>query len=293
MRSIRGLALVASTWILSAAVMHPAAADAVHVETSARAMQPGELVVFDITAPSESASVSVSASGTVIPALRTVSGSWRALVGLDLAIAPGPLETTVTARGPGGIVTIGHPLTVLAKRFPTRRLTVNPALVDPPASELERIKRETARANEIYASPAAQTLWAGTFVRPVAAPANSRFGSRSIFNGGQRSSPHTGADFLSGAGTPIKAPNAGRIRLAENLYFSGNTVIIDHGQGLFSLFAHLSAFEVHEGDAVATGDVIGLVGATGRVTGPHLHWAMRANGARIDPLSLLAVLGPG
>ena len=96
----------------------------------------------------------------------------------------------------------------------------------------------------------------------------------------------------SGTGTPIKAPNYGTVRLAENLYFSGNTVIVDHGNGLFSLFAHLSEFKVHDGDSVAPGDVVGLVGATGRVTGPHLHWALRLDGARVDPLSLLAVAGP-
>ena len=104
-------------------------------------------------------------------------------------------------------------------------------------------------------------------------------------------SAHSGGDFLSPSGTPIHAPAAGRIVLAENLYFSGNTVIIDHGAGLFSLLAHMSVVDVKTGDRVATGDVVGKVGATGRVTGPHLHWTVRANGARVDPLSLLAVLG--
>ena len=106
-----------------------------------------------------------------------------------------------------------------------------------------------------------------------------------------RRNPHGGADFLSPAGTPIRAPNAGRIAVARSLYFSGNTVIIDHGLGLFSTLAHLSAIDVHEGELVAPGQRIGLVGATGRVTGPHLHWAVRAADARVDPLSLLAVLG--
>jgi murein DD-endopeptidase MepM/ murein hydrolase activator NlpD len=104
-------------------------------------------------------------------------------------------------------------------------------------------------------------------------------------------SPHSGADFVSPEGTPIRAPNAGTIVLARDLYFSGNTVVIDHGLGLFSLVAHLSAMEVKEGETVDAGAIVGRVGATGRVTGPHLHWAVRANGARVDPLSLLAVLG--
>jgi len=114
-------------------------------------------------------------------------------------------------------------------------------------------------------------------------------GVRRVFNGQPRQ-PHAGADLLSPAGTPILAPSDGRVVLARDLYFTGNTVVIDHGLGLFSLFAHLSTIGVHAGDTVPGGATIGLVGATGRVTGPHLHWAMRLNGARVDPLSVLALL---
>src|SRR5204862_3209711 len=141
-----------------------------------------------------------------------------------------------------------------------------------------------------WQSAARQRLWSEPFVRPVDEPANSAFGTRSIFNG-QRRNAHGGADFPSPAGTPIHAPNAGRIAIARDLYYSGNTVVIDHGLGLFSLLAHLSDFDVREGDRVNAGQALGHVGATGRVTGPHLHWAVRASGARIDPLSLLALLG--
>jgi len=124
----------------------------------------------------------------------------------------------------------------------------------------------------------------------VPGAANSVFGTRSIYNGEPRS-PHSGADFQGAPGTPVKAPNSGRVVLAGDLYFTGNTVVIDHGAGLFSLFAHLRAINVHEGDSVTTGAVLGELGATGRVTGPHLHWAVRITGARVDPLSLLALLG--
>jgi murein DD-endopeptidase MepM/ murein hydrolase activator NlpD len=120
--------------------------------------------------------------------------------------------------------------------------------------------------------------------------ANSAFGTRSIFNGLPRTA-HGGADFLSAAGTPVHAPNAGQVVLARDLYFSGNTVIIDHGAGLFSMLAHLSTIDVREGDRAANDQVVGRVGATGRVTGPHLHWAVRVANARVDPLSLLALLG--
>ena len=120
--------------------------------------------------------------------------------------------------------------------------------------------------------------------------ANSRFGTRSIYNGSARSA-HGGADFLSPSGTPVQAPNAGRVAIARDLYFTGNTVVIDHGLGLFSMLAHLSAIDAREGDSVSAGQVVGRVGATGRVTGPHLHWAVRAAGARVDPLAVLALLG--
>jgi murein DD-endopeptidase MepM/ murein hydrolase activator NlpD len=179
---------------------------------------------------------------------------------------------------------------VTDRRFPTRTLTVDPAFVTPPADAVERIERESRELDRIWAESAPERLWTGTFRPPVPHPANSAFGTHSIFNGEPRSQ-HAGADFRSPAGTPIKAPNAGRIVLASSRYFSGNTVVIDHGLGLFSFFAHLSVIRTRAGEVVRTGQVIGTVGATGRATGPHLHWSVRANGARIDPLSLLAVLG--
>jgi murein DD-endopeptidase MepM/ murein hydrolase activator NlpD len=163
---------------------------------------------------------------------------------------------------------------------------VDEAFVNPPAAEQERIAQEAKELAALWEASVDSRLWTGAFVRPVPQAANSAFGSRSILNGLPRS-PHGGADFASPAGTPIKAPNAGRVVLAKALYYTGNTVVIDHGLGLFSLFAHLSATDVSAGATVAAGQRVGLVGQTGRVTGPHLHWAVRLNGARVDPLSLL------
>ncbi|MGE3507900.1 MAG: M23 family metallopeptidase [Vicinamibacterales bacterium] len=263
---------------------------ALGIETTARAFQPGELVVYRIDAPPDTTGVTVAAFERTFPAFRETATGWLALVGIDLDVPAGPAVTTVRADHAGGQLELPYELVVASKRFPTRRLKVNPALVEPPRAALDRIRLEAERTNAIYGSPDEHPLWLGPFMRPVPDPANSRFGSRSIFNG-TRSSPHTGADFLSGSGTPVLAPNAGRVRLADALYFSGNTVILDHGLGLFSVFAHLSAFDVHEGDVVSTGEILGKVGATGRVTGPHLHWSVRLAGARIDPLSLLALLG--
>jgi murein DD-endopeptidase MepM/ murein hydrolase activator NlpD len=212
------------------------------------------------------------------------------LVGIDLDVAVGTYPVTVVGDLPRAPVRATHQLVVVPKKFPTRTLTVDEAFVNPPAEVQGRIEREARDLAALWASAGSAQLWTGPFLAPVSDPANSAFGSRSVYNG-QARSPHTGADFLSAAGVPVKAPNGGRVVLARDLYFTGNTVVIDHGLGLFSILAHLSRIDVHEGDAITTGVVVGLVGATGRVTGPHLHWSVRAGGARVDPLSVLAVLG--
>jgi murein DD-endopeptidase MepM/ murein hydrolase activator NlpD len=216
--------------------------------------------------------------------------TWRVLVGIDLDTAPGTYAVAIDAGPSSTAVHKTYSLVVGPKKFATRKLTVDENFVNPPANMQERIARESARLAELWQHSTPAKLWNGPFVRPVPQEANSAFGTRSIFNGKPRNA-HGGADFLSPAGTPIQAPNAGHVAVARNLYYSGNTVIIDHGLGLFSMLAHLSVMEVHEGDQVTAGQLLGRVGATGRVTGPHLHWAIRASGARVDPLSLLALLG--
>jgi murein DD-endopeptidase MepM/ murein hydrolase activator NlpD len=215
---------------------------------------------------------------------------WRALAGIDLEQTAGLATVDVESIGPSGSVRASRALTVLPKRFTVRTLTVQPEFVNPPASAQQRIDAERAFLKTVYSISAPEPLWHGPFVRPVPGEANSRFGTRSQFNGELRS-PHAGTDFLSGSGTPIKAPNAGKIVAARDLYFSGNTVIIDHGQQVYSMLAHLSRIDVREDESVEAGQIVGLVGATGRVTGPHLHWALRVSGARVDPLSALALLG--
>jgi murein DD-endopeptidase MepM/ murein hydrolase activator NlpD len=156
---------------------------------------------------------------------------------------------------------------------------------------LARIQKESETVRAIFDVVSSERYWAGPFGLPVPGPPISEFGKRSVYNGQPRS-PHAGTDFAGATGTPVKAPNAGRVVLAASLYYSGNTIILDHGQGLYSYFGHLSAFSAREGDMVAAGDVVGRVGATGLVTGPHLHWSVRLAGTRVDPLSLVDVLTP-
>jgi murein DD-endopeptidase MepM/ murein hydrolase activator NlpD len=265
-----------------------AAPTPIQITARSRSVQPGEIVVLSIDAPQGPGDIRVRAFDHDVAAYRDGSRGWRALVGIDLDVKPGTYPVAI--EGGGGAAGATYLLVVEPRVFRTRRLTVNEAFVTPPASEQARIDGDTALLAAVWNAPAAERLWNQPFVRPVPQDANSAFGTRSIFNGKPRNA-HGGADFLSPAGTPIHAPNAGRIAVARDLYFSGNTVIIDHGLGLFSMLAHLSAIAVHEGDLVTAGQLVGRVGATGRVTGPHLHWAVRASGARVDPLSLLAMLG--
>lgn len=259
------------------------------IETRARAMEIGEVVAVTVTTDAPADDVRVRAFDREQLVYRESPLVWRALVGIDLATSPGPYSMRVDVRTGTVLSQAVRELVVLPHAFPTRQLTVDDAYVNPPPATLERIAKEAKDLERIWTSPSSARLWAGAFQRPVPQANNSAFGSRSVFNGEPRS-PHSGADFNSPAGQAIAAPNAGKVVLARDLYFTGNTVIIDHGLGLFSMMAHLSAIDVSEGDSVTAGATIGRVGATGRVTGPHLHWAIRLNGARVDPLSLLFVL---
>jgi len=270
--------LGAGCWVLGA--------DGIEISARSRAMQPGELVVLSIALPQRADRVIVRAFDRDAVTFADGDRQWRALVGIDLDVKPGTYHVTVDAGG----LHASYDLAVTPHKFPTRRLTVDQAFVTPPPSEEARIARDAKLLADTWKAPAPQRLWNDRFIRPVPGAANSAFGSRSVFNG-KPLSPHGGADFMSPGGTPIHAPNAGRIAVARSLYYSGNTVVIDHGLGLFSTLAHMSEMDVHEGDRVVADQILGKVGATGRVTGAHLHWAVRAGGARIDPLALLALLG--
>jgi murein DD-endopeptidase MepM/ murein hydrolase activator NlpD len=265
------------------------AALSVQITAKARSLQPGEVVVLSITTPTPASPIRVRAFDRDVPAYPN-NGAWQAIVGIDLDVKPGSYAVNVESGAGAAVARATYDLKIAPRVFRTRRLSVNEAFVTPPKSEQPRIEKEAALLAATWSASASTRLWSAPFIRPVSEEANSAFGTRSIFNGKPRNA-HGGADFLSPAGTPIRSPNAGRIVVARNLYYSGNTVIIDHGLGLFSTLAHLSRIDVKEADVVRPDQVIGLVGATGRVTGPHLHWAVRAGDARVDPLSLLATLG--
>jgi murein DD-endopeptidase MepM/ murein hydrolase activator NlpD len=212
---------------------------------------------------------------------------FLALVGVDFESAVGPRAVDVSVEGLCGDRHAGHrELRVVSGKFPVQKLQVAPAYVEPPESELDRIREDKEKVGRVWATGDPYRLWSGPFVLPVDAPARDNFGSRRVFNGKPRSS-HEGADLSAPEGAPVAAPGPGRVALADNLYFSGGTVILDHGAGLFTMYFHLSRIDVKAGDILAAGSQVGAVGATGRATGPHLHWGARLNRARINPLGLL------
>ncbi len=260
----------------------------VKVTVAARTIQPGEVVVLSLASAKPIDIVHARAFDRPLIAFNNADG-WFVVAGIDLDVKPGSYPVAIDVGSGQASEHVTHTLVVRSKAFPTRQLKVDDAFVNPPASAQERIAQDSRDLNDAWSHPAATKLWETGFIKPVAEQANIAFGSRSVFNG-QARNPHSGADFPSPAGTPVKAPGAGRVVIAKDLYFSGNTVVIDHGLGLFSLLAHLSAIDVQPGATVRAGDIVGKVGATGRVTGPHLHWAVRLGGARVDPMSLLTVL---
>jgi murein DD-endopeptidase MepM/ murein hydrolase activator NlpD len=211
------------------------------------------------------------------------------LLGVDLEKAPGDYEFSVSATMENGEhAECTAALTVRAGKFATESLTVQKRFVEPDEQQAQRAVAEQEKLRRIFDHVTPEKLWHGPFRLPLSGGVRgTNFGKRRILNGQPRS-PHTGADFPAPTGTPIHATQSGRVVLAEELYFSGNTVIIDHGLGIYSLYGHLSATDVAVGDSVKAGAVIGKVGATGRVTGPHLHWGVTVNKARVNPIQLVA-----
>jgi murein DD-endopeptidase MepM/ murein hydrolase activator NlpD len=206
-------------------------------------------------------------------------GHWYAVVGIPLAASPGQAAVSVTGRD--GRERALH-YRVAARHYVTQLLTVAPEHVDLSPEDLaryEREKPELARIFGTWSEVAPATL---TLAAPVSGERSSSFGARRVFNGETRN-PHSGMDIAAAAGTPVLAPAAGTVVGSGDYFFNGNTVIVDHGMGLLTLHCHLSRIDVAVGEAVSAGTQLGLVGATGRVTGPHLHFGVMLNRAWVDP----------
>ena len=234
-------------------------------------------------------SVAVFWDNKTVPAFRS-GNTWMTVIGVDLDTPAGEHKgNTLVTMEDGRVDKRELVIKVVGKKYPTTELKVDDRYVELSEADLARANRETEEAEAIYKSITDSALWEGAFVIPIPGrTSGTNFGHRRVFNGEPRA-PHAGTDLRAGTGTPIHATNRGRVVLAKNLFFSGNTVILDHGLGIYSLYAHLSKINVKVGAAINSGQVLGLAGATGRVTGPHLHWGMRVQGARVDPFTLVAI----
>lgn len=280
------LLMAACVAVASAALQARPADGLVVVTTTARAIQPGEVIRIDVVCDCGGVAPTATVFDTnLVLAAAAGAARWQGFVGVDLDVAPGEYLLIVTAPDESRRIHTTS-LRVTAKLFQTRQLRVAPVYVDPPADTIERILSEAAHLEALF-STVSTRAWSGTFAPPLPGRSANNFGARSVFNGEHRN-PHAGLDYSSPTGTPVMAPAAGRVVLARDLYFTGQTVIIDHGLGLFSVLAHLSAISVAQDTVIDRGAIVGRVGATGRATGPHLHWGVRLRGARVDPLSVIA-----
>jgi murein DD-endopeptidase MepM/ murein hydrolase activator NlpD len=257
---------------------------------SATVFSANQGTVVQLTFPDEPGvkAVQVLWDNKKVPAFH-LERKWAAIVGVDLDAKPGKHNADVVFTMEDGRLDKRQAvIDVVAKKYPTTELKVEEKYVALSKANLARANRETKELDGIYSVTSNERLWDDPFTVPIPGNTGTNFGHRRVFNGESRA-PHAGADLRAKTGTPIHATNRGRVMLAKNLFFTGNTIVLDHGSGIYSLYAHLSRIDVKPGDMVKNGQPVGLAGATGRVTGPHLHWGMRVQGARVDPFTLVGI----
>lgn len=215
------------------------------------------------------------------------AGSWYSLGGVPVETAPGAYDLKLTETLAGGrTAELNRKVKIAKGIYPSIAVKVSKQYTEPNPEQLHEINADKELKQKTFATNTPDRLWSGDFVAPVSASISDIFGTARVFNQ-QVQSRHLGLDYGVPAGTPVHAVNRGTVILARPLYFEGSCVVIDHGQGLFSLYLHLSEFRVKEGDQVDTGQLIGVSGGSGRATGPHLHLALRWQGVYLDPALLL------
>lgn len=218
---------------------------------------------------------------------------WYGIGGVDLNAKPGgyPLRLQWMSENGTPEATTSS-VTISEKHYPSTAVTGVPGkYVQPPPEVTARIAEESAFKKEVFSHLAPESLWSGSFEAPVDSKVTAIFGSARVVNGTQKT-VHQGMDFRAAVGTPVHATNRGTVVLARNLYFEGNCVMLDHGDGLLTIYMHLSEFKVKEGDSVEPEQLLGVSGNTGRVNGPHVHFAARWQGMYLDPETLLSLHPP-
>jgi murein DD-endopeptidase MepM/ murein hydrolase activator NlpD len=211
------------------------------------------------------------------------------LIGIPYRRQPGPAVLTIKWTNAVGEHVKNIAFDIIAGKYRSDVLKVDPGRVNPSKKNLQRAKKEAHRLKKVYAEGTIPALWVDDFQLPMTADITSPFGNRRVFNK-QLKSYHNGVDFRAAVGTPVFASNSGIVKIAENLFYSGNAVIVDHGNLIFSIYAHLSKTKVNAGQQVEKGQLLGLTGATGRVSGPHLHWGIKVNGTSVNPIEFVHVM---
>jgi len=275
-------------FFLAAGFVAPAASMVVSVADVVPAQ--GTPLVVTVSAPESVDNPAVVWKGISWPMRNIASGQYEALIGIDLTASPGP-ESLVVEQAIGGTrVRYEETVRVVEKAFPVQRLSLPKTMVEFDNTTLRRIEKERLALTERFSRVTLPVLWTLPFLHPVDGYRPENFGVRREINGELRS-PHTGVDIRLPAGTPVRTIADGVVALAEEQFFGGQTVAIDHGGGVFSVYMHLQSYRVKEGERVSRGETIGAVGATGRATGPHLHFGVRVSGGRVDPSLLFALPG--
>jgi murein DD-endopeptidase MepM/ murein hydrolase activator NlpD len=246
----------------------------------------GSAVQVKLAIEPRTRSVQVMWKDKSVPMFRA-GDDWTTFLGVDLDTKPGAhAARALLTMEDGSVTRRAISIKVTEKKFPLTRLNVAPKFTELSKANLKRTSREAREVAAIYQRITTDLAPEEAFIVPIPGGSGRNFGERRVFNG-QARAPHSGADLRAPTGTPVHATSRGRVVLAKDLFFTGNTVIVDHGFGIYSLYAHLSRLNVELGAVVEGNQVVGLAGATGRVTGPHLHWAIRMQGARVDPFSLV------
>jgi len=260
---------------------------------SAPVSSQGSLLLVEVKSPKPLAELKGDWGGRSVPFWQDAGRErvQRGLVGVDLEKAAGIYELKVTGQTASGEKISCRAMVAVRKgRFATESLHVENEFVEPNPEQIKRADEERQRLREIFDRATPERLWNGKFRVPLdGVSTGGNFGKRRILNG-KPGSPHGGVDFPAITGTPVHAAQRGRVALAEELFFSGNTVVLDHGLGIYTFYGHLSEIDVKVGDDLETGAVLGKVGATGRVTGPHLHWGLTVERARVNPLQIVRLL---
>lgn len=266
----------------------------IQAELSASEISDASVLMVTITLPGETiadAEINGKFAGKEIPFFSVPErghGVYQALVGVPYLFDPGETMMEVRVREGSRERMLKLPFRVVEAEYRSETLRVDPSKISPSPKDMKRILREKREVGAIYRKVTRERYWKDRFFPPMESEITSVFGNKRLFNG-QLKSFHNGTDFRAPVGTPIYSSAPGKVVLAKDLFFTGKSVIIDHGYGVYTLYAHLDRITVKKGQTVAAKVKIGLSGMTGRVSGPHLHWAVTLNQVKVNPALFLQV----